>query len=278
MKTSLKIPAEIVFLVRRAVRLGRATRGDLAGFFPAPPATLSRLTSRAAEIVGIERRGAGRSAYIGPTGKFTPPWASFDHLMTEIVNGNDPRVSGLTDDELPIFIPNWVNNAPLDPNALPFIVRALATKTPLRLRYVGLRKGSDAAWRYVYPTGLERMGDQWRLIAADLQNAKEKFPLRTFVLARIIGVAPADKNCRVPRSGFHSPGLHDYEVAFAARINPGLAPDQVAVLANELRMRDGKIKLHGRSAFEFLRRFGAQKVSADAVWPPLLNTIDDLEP
>ena len=82
---TLKIPAEIVFLVRRAVRLGRATRGDLAGFFPAPPATLSRLTSQAAEISGIERRGAGRGAYIGPTGKPTPAWASFDHLMTDKV-------------------------------------------------------------------------------------------------------------------------------------------------------------------------------------------------
>lgn len=276
MENSLKIDPEVVFLVRRAVRLGRATRGDLACFYPAPPATLSRFTAQAAEIAGIERRGAGRSAHLGTTGLPPPVWANFDHLMEEIVNGNDPRISGLTDEELPVFVPNWVSNAPLDPNALPMIVRALATRTPLRLRYVGSRRGSDAAWRCVYPTGLERMGDQWRLIASDLHNPKGKFPLRTFVLARIIGAAPADKECKIPKSGFHGPGLHDYEVSLTARTNPELTPDQVAVLANELRMHSGKIKLHGRSAFEFLRRFGAQKVSADAVWPPLVNTMDDL--
>ncbi|MBW4047914.1 MAG: WYL domain-containing protein [Proteobacteria bacterium] len=274
----LDFPPEIVFLVRRVVRFGRATRAELKEFFPAPPATLSRLTSRASTVAGIERRGAGRSAYLAPSGDTPPTWASFEHLMHEVVNGNDPRTTGLREDELPVFIPNWVSNAPIDPNALPFIVRALAHRTPFRLCYVGTRQGSDAAWRNVYPSGLERMGDQWRLIAADLDNAKDNFPLRTFVLARIVGVAKADKSCRIPRSGFSRPGVHDCELSLTAKFNPALAPDQVMILLNELRVRDGTIKLHGRSAFEFLRRFGAQKPSADAVWPPLLNNLDDLAP
>ena len=276
MNNDLKIPAEVVFLVRRTIRLGRASRGDLGEFFPAPPATMSRLTSQAAEMDGIQRSGTGRNAHLAPNGKPPPAWAGFGHLMEEIANGNDPHVTGLKEDELPVFIPNWVSNTPLDPNALPFIVHAITSKNPFRLRYVGSRKGSDAAWRCVYPSGLERMGDQWRLIAADLDQ--KDFPLRTFVLARIIGVAPADKNCKVPRSGFRRPGVYDREVVFSPKINPDLAPDQVAVLINELRIHNGKIKLHGRSVFEFLRRFGVQKVSSDTVWPPLLNTMEGLDP
>lgn len=275
MFNDLNIPAEVIFLVRRAVRLGRASRGDLAAFFPGSTATMTRWISQAAQIDGIQRNGVGRHAHIAPSGGPVPAWAGFDHLMEEIVNGNDPRVTGLKEDELPVFIPNWVNNTPLDPNALPFIVRAITSKSPFRIRYVGARRGSDASWRCVYPSGLERMGDQWRLIAADL--GQKDFPLRTFVLSRIIGVAPADKQCKVPRTGFLRPGVHDYEVVFSPKINPELTPDQVAVLLNELRIHNGKIRLHGRSVFEFLRRFGAQKASSDAVWPPLLNTMDELE-
>lgn len=198
-----------------------------------------------------------------------PEWAGFEALLMETHHGNHPQRTGLEDHELPVFIPRWTRNTPVDPRALPLILRALRQEHGLRLRYVSLSRGEEGVWRCVYPMGLERMGDQWRLVAQDL--GKAGFPLRIFVLARILGVDP--EPCDLPK-GFSKSGIHDAEISVPALLNPVLTPDQAIAIVNELGIRDGKITLNRRSLFEFCRRFGAQDLSEKAVWPPLMNTAD----
>lgn len=241
-------------------------------YFRASPASQTRFIAQVLSMAPcLQRRGKGRAAHIvlADPGA-VPPWASYRSLLDEIVNGNVPAITGIEDHELPVFIPNWTNNMPSDADALGVVVRATAVGQGLQLRYVGLRAGEQARWRQVYPVGLERMGEQWRLIATDLEHAN--LPLRTFVLARIVQAKPSDR-ARFP-NGFKRVAIDDLRVTLAAVPNPGLTPDQIGALNNELRISGGQITLHQRSVFEFLRRFGGQAPSSDAAWPLLMNRIE----
>lgn len=265
----LDAPSPALYMARRACRLGHAERKDMVRHFQASPASQTRFIAQALTMAPcLQRRGKGRAAHIvlADPGA-VPPWASYRHLLEEIADGNVAAITGIEDRELPVFIPNWTNNMPCEADSLGMIVRATAAGQALQIRYVGLRAGEQARWRQIYPVGLERMGEQWRLIATDLEH--EDFALRSFVLARIVQAKPSDR-ARFP-NGFKRVAIGDLRVTFDAIPNPELTPDQIDVLNNELRISGGRIELHHRSVFEFLRRFGAQAPSRDAVWPLLMN-------
>ncbi len=244
----------------------------MARHFQASPASHTRFIAQALSMAPcLQRRGKGRAAHIVLVDPDSvPSWASCRHLLDEIANGNVAAITGIEDHELPVFIPNWTNNLPSEADALGVIVRATAAGQALQIRYVGLRAGEHARWRQVYPVGLERMGDQWRLIATDLEH--EDLALRTFVLARIVEAKHSDR-ARLPHR-FKRVGIDDMRVTLDVVPNPGLTPDQLGALNNELRIIGGQIALHQRSVFEFLRRFGSQALSRDAVWPLLLNQVE----
>lgn len=269
-----RLPEPSVYLVRRACRLGLARRKDMTEHFDGSISTQTRWIRQAldaAPCLAQDGAGAGSRIVLSQPEKI-PAWASASALLLEIENGNQPQVTGLEDHELPVFIPNWTSNQPLDPQALPILVKAIAMEKGVRIQYVGLRRDERGRWRSIYPMGLERMGDQWRLVGLDLEQPE--FPLRVFVLARILSVEPT----LVPLpKGFSKPGIHDATVILKARLNPDLTPDQALAVLNEMGIRDGKIAIHRRTLFEYCRRFGQQKTSRDAVWPPLMNTSEDCE-
>lgn len=265
------LPDATLYLIKRACRLGSARRQDMARHFEASQATYTRWIAIAldrASCLDREGRGAGtRLKLVRP--ESVPAWAGHEALLTEMENGNEATRTGIEDDELPVFIPRWTRNAPVDPRALGKIILTIHQERGLHLRYVSLNRGEEGQWRCVYPIGLERMGDQWRLVALDLE--KDGHPLRIFVLARILGAD--DKPCPLPK-GFSKPGIHDADITIRALLNPALTPDQAIALSNELRIQEGMITLNRRTLFEFCRRFGAQGLSDKAVWPPLLNTAE----
>ncbi|WP_038020012.1 WYL domain-containing protein [Thermithiobacillus tepidarius DSM 3134] len=264
---------QVVYLVRRACRVGFARRADLLRYFPASPATYTRWITQSLDVAPcLDREGEGRAARIVRKTARIPEWASYEALLYELESGNNPRITGLEDSELPVFVARWTRNMPVDPTALGKIMQAIIGEQPIRLRYVGLRRGESAHLRCIYPVGLERMGDQWRLIGCDLE--KPGYPFRVFVLARILGV---EGLCDVPKIGFVRPGIEDRETKIKALFNPALTSDQAIAIANELRVQDGQITLNDRSQFEFFRRFGAQDLSAEAVWPLLHNRVEDKE-
>ncbi|WP_215842089.1 WYL domain-containing protein [Acidithiobacillus montserratensis] len=243
----------------------------MARHFEASQATYTRWIAAALDAAPcLDRAGTGGGAHLVMTGDVAPDWASFPALLSELENGNTPEITGIEDHELPVFIPRWTRNTPVDHRALGKIVRAIHRECGLRLRYVSMKRGEEGRWRCIYPIGLERMGDQWRLVALDLD--KKDLPLRVFVLARILGVD--DSPCPLPK-GFSKPGIHDADLSVHARPNPAMTPDQAIVTAHELRIHDGKITLNQRTLFEFYRRFGSQPLSDDAVWPPLMNSMEN---
>lgn len=271
------LPEASIYLVRRACRIGHARRMDMAKHFEASPATYTRWIALALDAAPcLNRAGQGAGAHLLlQKNKNIPSWANFEALLNEIERGNRAWETGLEDEELPVFIPRWTKNSPVDPRALGFIVQAIQREQGLRLRYVSLTRDGEAQWRCVYPIGLERMGDQWRLIALDIEKKRlpiGDYPIRAFVLARILG---ADETpCPLPRH-FSKPGIIDVDVTVQARLNPDFTPDQAIALSNEMRVQDGTITLNRRTLFEFYRRFGRQALSDNAVWPPLINTMED---
>jgi len=243
----------------------------MARHFYASPSTYTRWIAIALDVAPcLDRAGSGGGAHLVLAGSNVPEWASFSALLHELENGNIPKITGIEDYELPVYIPRWTRNTPVDPRALEKIVHAIRQEKGLHLSYVSMNRGAERSWRCVYPIGLERMGDQWRLVGLDLE--KKDFPLRIFVLARILGVD--DFPCPLPEN-FVKPGIHDVVVSVPAILNPELTPDQAIVTANELGIQDGKIALSRRTLFEFYRRFGSQPVSETAVWPPLMNKLEN---
>ena len=75
--------------------------------------------------------------------------------------------TGLRYAELPVNFSSWSSSLPTGPGALTTIVQACSRKRTAFIRYVGLKAGDVARFRRVYPIALERMGDQWRLVAHD---------------------------------------------------------------------------------------------------------------
>lgn len=261
-----------IYLIRRACRLGQARRQDMSKHFEASQASYTRWMAAALDAaLCLDRDGRGGGAHLVlREGGSIPEWAGFESLLTEIENGNIPSKTGIEEDELPVFIPNWTRNTPVDHRALGKVITAIHRERGMRLRYVSLNRGDEGQWRKVYPIGLERMGDQWRLVALDLD--KEHYPLRIFVLARILGVD--DQPCPLPKN-FSKPGIHDADITIRAMLNPSFTPDQAIAISNELRIQDGRITLNQRTLFEFYRRFGAQGLSDKVVWPPLMNTMEN---
>jgi len=259
-----KIQPAVRFLVRRACRTGTARRADLLRFYPAAQATHAKWMNEAILIAPcIRRKGAGSAACLAYIGGPLPIWASFECLLTELEGDAGPEITGVLENELPIFITRWTRKTPLDPTALSKIIQAIAHEQAIVIRYVGLRKEEKARLRHIYPAGLERMGDQWRLIGTDLDQSGH--PLRVFVLARILGFEAEIS----PPQNFVKPGIADCSERIPVHLNSALTSDQAVAIAHELGIVDGRITINSRSKFEFYRRFANQEPGRDIVWPLL---------
>ncbi|MBC7603708.1 MAG: WYL domain-containing protein [Ramlibacter sp.] len=206
---------------------------------------------------------------IAPVWSATPVWIDETDLMESLDCGRTSfSQTGLRSCELPVSLSRWSSNLPAVPGALTTIVQACSRKRPVFVRYVGLRAGSRARFRRIFPLVLERMGDQWRLVAHDLEV--EDFPLRVFVLSRITGAA-IDSG-KLPR-GFLAASPIDFKKSVNVEWDLRLTADQIEALRNELNIDScGKMMLNSRDEHEFLIRFGGQGVSPDILWPPLRKT------
>lgn len=260
--SSLALSREAVFIVRRAVRRGSVSRADLCRAFSLSSATGTRLLRETEKAFGPNLFLDGKvTRWSGEA----PPWASAEALLQEIEGGLDPSRSGFFHPELPVNLVNFVSNTPGSPLALSQIISALTHERPLRVLYVGLRRDAKAEWRQVMPLGLERMADQWRLIADDLDDADGGHPTKTFVLSRILEVLVAG---RLPKDYVgHSFLDAGRNIEIPLRTRAALTLDQQKAIENELLIKNGHRTIPARVRFEFLRRFAEIPASPDAVWP-----------
>lgn len=267
--TERKIDIKQKFIVRRAFRSADQTvvRADVVAAFGCSPTAASVLLTQSVGIHGDLLQRDGNKVVALPYAK-APHWADENDLMEALDNGRTGFAdTGLRHAELPINISRWSSSLPSAPGAMTTIVEALTRKRSVYIRYVGMKRGDTARFRRVYPVVLERMGDQWRLAAHDLDS--DTFALKVFVLSRITG-AVAD-TAKLPR-GFIAANPVDVEVAHAVTWDLRLNEDQKEALRNELGIDSkGIATLNSRDVHEFQIRFGGKTVSDDVIWPPLQN-------
>jgi hypothetical protein len=205
--------------------------------------------------------------------------ASDAQLLSAVENNGGELETGLKPSEFPVRIQTWSHGHPPD-GVMTQIAKCLVHqasagirmdhRASLEIKYTGMSRGNTSKWRRILPIGVERVLDQWRLMAQDLE--KDGFPLRTFVLARIENVRPATEP--LPKT-FRLYTFDDVQSLCSVSLNPDLTPDQEKAIRNEigLSMENNTVQLQSRASFEFLRRFGPAQVSENAVWP----IITDLE-
>ena len=251
------------FVARRAFRFGKVDRADVREAFDLRDAPASGvLTLAAQQVKELERL----PRWVAPKPwSYAPAWANAKELMEAIDRGHDDfKTTGLRAHELPVNRVQWSAAVPKSTEALNVVLQAIVHSRACAIQYVGVKLGETARWRRIFPLGLERMGDQWRVYAHDLEHAE--FAVRTFVLARIEDAAELRE--KLPKK-FTPAAASDAMLKFAPVLDGRYTQDQRRALLHELRVEDGVIRLPRRAEFEFLRRFGEVAASADAVWPPI---------
>ena len=255
------------FIWRRAFRSPSRSvvRAEVIEAFGVSKTAASTLLNLAVDGANDLLRRDGNKV-CAPPWAIAPHWADEADLMDSLDSGRVGFAeTGLRAAELPVNLSNWSSSLPAAPGALTTIVEACTRKHSVYIRYVGLKAGDTSRFRRVFPVALERMGDQWRLVAHDLEA--EGLPLRIFVLARITGASPDPT--KLPR-GFIPSSPVDFKQAVVVDWDLRLNEDQRQALRSELGIESsGVANLNSRDVHEFLIRFGGRTVSAGVVWPPL---------
>lgn len=271
------------YAIRRLVRRGCLTMSDIVRAVGCSKvvaiAVMNDLESRYPEA--IIRNGP--RLYVT-----NPPQAWLDvvtdrQLMEAIKNGGNEIETGLITKassgkrvELPIKIHTWSSGEP-PAGVMTQIAKCLMQREPLDHRatmeilYVSMKKGESAKWRRILPIGLERVLDQWRLIAQDMGAAS--FPAKTYILTRILESRPSVEP--LPRA-FKLEQFSNLQYMSKLALNPELTADQENVICKELNINKetGRVQLERRTGFEFLRRFGSIPPTEDAVWPVVTSVGD----
>lgn len=255
----------IEFVVKRAFRRGIVYRGDVLSAFDLSSATATRIMAEAkSRHTGLlARRGYG----LKPLPLAEPPrFATEEALLSELDRGrNEPARTGLFDNELPVVYVSWTNSMPAKDGTLTRIINAIQYEHFISIVYVGLREGEPPRERRILPLALERMNDQWRVVAQDMDIRDH--PIRIFVLSRVLEARQAEG--RKPRGFVHQGHTDGYEDIHVS-MNPRLNEHQKEIIARELRVENGRVRVAKRSLHEFERRFTDKPASPDAVWPPLV--------
>ena len=255
------------FVLRRAVRFGTVVRKDVIEAFDGEirATKASTLMSAAAARwpTTLERRSHEIGLRLDPE---IPPEASEEDLMKSLDYGQTEfrRIGLRVPDELDVVVIKWTRSLPRKSGTFSMIVSSLVRYQPMEILYVGLRRGEQARWRRILPITLEKMGDQWRMIAQDLDDEGDAYPVKVFVLPRILDARASDP--KLPDNIIRQ-GYNDACERVHIRLNPDLNPDQQAVIRHELMVQDDKITVAKRSVFELLRRFSDLPTRTDVVWP-----------
>lgn len=258
------------FICRRVFRgpEGVLRRSDLTEAF-------RMSTSKATQLIASEMETNGdlllRDGYMvrRRIGAKAPTYASARDLFAKIDSGlTDFCHTGLRADELPISVWQWCENTPSKEDVLELVIDACVKHRTVLIQYVGMRRGELGQWRRIAPLGLERMGDQWRLTAQDVEKAGE---VRTFVMARILDARHDTEP--LPKK-FVRANSHDSLRREPVELNLRLTEPQKRVIERELKVNDGHIEIPHRCWHEYKIRFADGERSADIVWPPLTTRKD----
>lgn len=265
----------LLFILRRACLFGRVKNADVQNAFDISPDTARRDL-----FAAVDRW----PAYLSHTPSFgvqvkpfatPPPEASSATFLNLMQNAAPAHELGLSKYE-PVChnqLPRFVYQGPEDRQLVMTLFKACLRRTPVDIEYVGLRMGEVRKVRTVLPLELELLGQQWRLIAQDVDVRHKLLDAtqKNFVLARILhaqvstllqgkrlksadGTVVNMKSLQVNRTE------RDYQVV----LNRQMTADQVQALIREFALRQvGSvliIRMPERNLAEFKRDHCARPV------------------
>lgn len=259
------------FICRRVFRgpEGLLRRSDLTEAF-------GMSTSKASQLIASELDTNGhlliRDGYMvrRRTGAKAPAYATARDLFAKIDSGlTDFCFTGLRSNELPINLWQWCNNIPSKEDVLELVIDACVKQRTVLIQYVTMHRGEVGQWRRIAPLALDRMGDQWRLTAQDVEK---QGAVRTFVIARILD---AKHDTEPLPKKFIRTNSYDSLRRERVELNLRFTQAQKHVIEHELNIRDSHIEIPHRCWYEFKIRFADGERSSDIVWPPLTTTQKD---
>lgn len=260
------------FIIKRAFRIGSVSSHDLTKVFRFNSLKATRFLAATLKVFPeiIERRG---KAVYPKHGVSPPAYASEETILSDLDCGSaDPAKTGFLPEEVPVEYVSWTDSNPPEKGILTKIIRAVHQGSLLKIIYIGMKRGDVPHEKRVIPLALEKMNDQWRLLAQEIvtvtkeRKKRHEGILKTFVLSRIL---KAEWDLGRRPKGFIQVGHWDDVQELPILLNPSLNDQQKEVIRRELKISDGKVLIPSRSKFEFERRFMDVPASPEAAWPPL---------
>jgi predicted DNA-binding transcriptional regulator YafY len=266
-----------LFVLRRAFLFGVCRRADVnracgTEFSPNRASAIMRaaITRWHALLYSAPHRGV-----FPREGAACPKEADASLILSLIAKGAAPSETGVfPDDGAPILMPNPKPARALRDGATQVVLSAALHERPLRILYVGLRRGESARWRRVWPRAMEFTGLQWRLHAQDMEAADQGFPIKVFMLSRIMDAQPLSE--KDASKGFTPKTLVRQDRVLRVSLSEDLTPDQVQVVRSGFGIQDGRMTWPDHSLHEFKRDFTREPPNPDVVWPTITR-LDILE-
>ncbi|MDA8390728.1 MAG: hypothetical protein M0Z76_08390 [Gammaproteobacteria bacterium] len=264
-----------LFVLRRAWLFGECRRSDIDRAF----GTVKSPNRAAALLQGAVQAWPHHLIRLRHRGVFPnlhavrPAPVEAGLILDLLAQGAPPQETGVfPGDGAPILKPVPKPSRALTPLATRVVLDAALHERPIRALYVGLRVSESGRWRLLWPRALEHTGLFWRLYAQDLEAARQGFPIKTYVLARILEAQPLDPK-DVPKD-FTPRTLVRRTRRFRVFLSEALTSDQVAVVRNQLDIQDGIMTWPDHALHAFRREFVDEPVPADIVWP-LITRLED---
>jgi hypothetical protein len=206
-----------------------------------------------------------------------PPEASIDLILNKIARGEPSQSTGIFDDDgVGILRPKIIQTSTLTENATKIVIQAALRDEPLQILYVGLRRNESARWRSLWPCALEFTGKSFRLHAHDIDDAAQNFPVKVFLLPRILDARNLEVKGikRLLPETFVRQSRVKIDVNLRVFMNEALTTDQEKVARHELGVApSGQMSWPSHSLYEFRRDNEGIRPSTDIVWP-LLSRVD----
>ena len=268
---------DTLFVLRRAFLFGVCRRADVnraCGTAFSPNRATAILRTAVAQwptlLYAVPHRGVYPRA-----GVAIPEEARADRILALMAQGADSRVTGVFQgDGVPVLQPKPKPARALHDGATQIVLDAALHEKPVRILYVGLRRGESARWRRIWPRAIEFTGLHWRVHAQDMDAAEQDFPIKVFVLARVMDAQPLSAKDAPP--GFRPKTLVSQERLLRVSLSEDLTSDQVKAVQNDFDVRDGTMTWPDHALHEFKREFTREPSNPGVVWP-LISRVELLE-
>jgi hypothetical protein len=276
-KINLMESIDALFVLRRAFLFGVCRRADVnraCGTEFSPNRASAIMRGAVARWPHLLYSAPHRGVF-PRDGAACPKEADASHILSLIAKGAGPRETGVfPEDGAPVLMPKPKPAQALREGSTQAVLNAALHDKPLRILYVGLRRGENARWRGIWPRAMEFTGLQWRLHAQDLEAADQGFPIKVFMLSRIMDAQPLSEK-EVPK-GFTPKTLVRQDRVLRVSLSEDLTPDQAQVIRNAFGIKDGVMTWPDHALYEFKRDFTREPPNPDIVWPTMTR-LDILE-